>query len=930
MSLVPVPLRGLAAAALLACLPAGARAQSAVPVLAPLALPEGAMPHGADVRPDGAGRLRIVQSAERAAIEWRRFDIGQGAAVLVDQQAPHWVLVNRVTGGAPSQLHGGLQAKGQVFLLNEQGVTIGSGARIEVGGLAVSTLRQTDGWQRLDAQALAAQRGDGGAIRHGGTIRVAEGGVAVFNGAEVALNGSVTLPGGHLLAHGGKVAVGPEARVDAAATGVTRAGSISISAKGDLSSAGVLIAAAEKAHGGKIRLSAGHVTLAGQLAADSERRDGGELHVEGLRGVKGGATMHASGGRSGGSIEIAAGTGALTAKGRAFKAEGKEGRGGTIALRGSTLDLKDITVNANGATAGGSVSLRADSAALAAPLRVWKRSEIVANATVSGPGGQVSFISAGAIGTDANTQLRVKGAGPAGVPGTLSLLAKAGSRPMPFMDFGAGRGGTLQLGARNWEIDVDPKRRSDLPPDADSAPARVSGADLSGWLDAGRTVELRATGRIEVKQHITTQAMDAGALTLNASDITLRSPIARAAGDVRLVLTSTGEPGGITMTDGVPIDAPTSRVSFETSPPNPDGSHPDDGKLTLGVVRAAQLHVDVKNAGVNVVVADKTYDGTTAATVSSGSLVGIELLPTSNLRAQVVAEFVDKQAGDDKVAIASAWLWGFNGERRIKLPFSEIRTNAGDTGTRISRSWETVATIHPLRVPVTGVAPTKTYDGTRAARVDLTVVPLPGDEVVVTHGGAEFDNALPGEGKTVTVRGLRVAGRDGGNYATPDLLTLAGSIEGKVIDPVRPVVEPVTPVIDPVTPVIEPVRPVIDPVMPVIEPVRPVVDPVMPVIDPVRPVVDPVTPAIAPVTPVVDRVAPTVHPAEPAWRRNGWPGPSGGACGPAPDDEDMAPRSCDMRGFERSALSPEAPLVTGDVRRAPDRQDLSPNRRRGS
>src|SRR6202011_1527078 len=73
-------------------------------------------------------RLDIVQSTDRAAIDWQSFSIAPGEHTNFQQPAPSSMTLNRVAPGDPSVIGGRLTANGGVVLVNPSGITISKGA----------------------------------------------------------------------------------------------------------------------------------------------------------------------------------------------------------------------------------------------------------------------------------------------------------------------------------------------------------------------------------------------------------------------------------------------------------------------------------------------------------------------------------------------------------------------------------------------------------------------------------------------------------------------------------------------------------------------------------------------------------------------------------------------------------------------------------
>lgn len=78
-----------------------------------------------------------IATQGRTIIDWDRFSIDAGEITRFLQDAP---VLNRVIGADPSVLMGLLEANGEIYLLNPQGILVGKDALIQTAGFIASTL----------------------------------------------------------------------------------------------------------------------------------------------------------------------------------------------------------------------------------------------------------------------------------------------------------------------------------------------------------------------------------------------------------------------------------------------------------------------------------------------------------------------------------------------------------------------------------------------------------------------------------------------------------------------------------------------------------------------------------------------------------------------------------------------------------------------
>ncbi len=132
----------------------------------------------------------IHQTSEDLSINWQSFNIAPQETVNFLQPSASSVAVNRIFGVNGSQILGHLNANGQVFLINPNGVLFGRGATVNVGGLVASTLDMNDAGFIASAKSFNGTSAAG--IVNQGTITAATGGYVALLGGQVANQGVIT------------------------------------------------------------------------------------------------------------------------------------------------------------------------------------------------------------------------------------------------------------------------------------------------------------------------------------------------------------------------------------------------------------------------------------------------------------------------------------------------------------------------------------------------------------------------------------------------------------------------------------------------------------------------------------------------------------------------------------------------------------------
>ena len=141
----------------------------------------------------GAGNLQINQGSHKAIIDWADFSIDAGELTQFNQPGNTSAVLNRVTGGNPSAIHGALKANGNVFVINPNGILVGANGVIDVHGLALSTLDVSNG--EFLAGGDMVFKGNSGDITNMGKIN-AIGGDVFLIGRTITNSGTITARSG--------------------------------------------------------------------------------------------------------------------------------------------------------------------------------------------------------------------------------------------------------------------------------------------------------------------------------------------------------------------------------------------------------------------------------------------------------------------------------------------------------------------------------------------------------------------------------------------------------------------------------------------------------------------------------------------------------------------------------------------------------------
>jgi filamentous hemagglutinin family protein len=146
----------------------------------------------------------IQQSSQNLSLNWQTFNITPQETVDFVQPNSTAIAVNRILGTNGSVILGHLNANGEVYLINPNGVLFGKGAEVNVGALVASTLdlnASTPG----DTSKTFSGTGTGSVINDG-TLTAAIGGTVALLGNRVSNNGVISAQLGTVALGAGRAA----------------------------------------------------------------------------------------------------------------------------------------------------------------------------------------------------------------------------------------------------------------------------------------------------------------------------------------------------------------------------------------------------------------------------------------------------------------------------------------------------------------------------------------------------------------------------------------------------------------------------------------------------------------------------------------------------------------------------------------------------
>ena len=731
----------------------------------------------------------INQGSQHLSLNWQTFDIAPNETVNFVQPGRDAIAVNRILGNSASEIYGHLNANGQVWLINPNGVLFGQGAQVNVGGLVASTLDTSD--SSLSSNTRSFSGNGKGSIVNKGSIHAASGGYVALLGNTVSNQGTIS-------AQLGTVAMGGGSAVT-----LTFDGSQLLHLQVDRSTLDNLVENRQlvQADGGRVLMTAGAadsllastVNNTGVVRAQTVENHNGQIVLlggmqAGHVNVEGTLDASAPNGGNGGNIETSAAFAHIGAA--SIHASASKGKAGTW-----LVDPYDLTIDATAATTisntlnGGTSVIETTTATGATGQGVqnvsgvgdinvnsaitWTNATatltldayrgINVNAPISGAGGVVLTANRGNIALAAGGTI----AGGTGVTLTAAnnFVNNAGS-------------GALSSVSGKWLVySSDPTldTRGGLAPQFIQYAANAGAAPLvagNGFLYklAPTLIVTGLTGTVSKVYDNTNTASFTGA-NLTTTGLAAGDTIASATG---------GTYATVNAASNIRVFSPGAIGNFSIT--DSTGTIPVFGYVLGGSPVSARVGRITPAPLTAQIVGNptKTYDGTATATLGSGNYE--------------IAGFVSGQSATVKQPSSIAYAGSDAGNVALNATFSVTNFIAG-AGTNLANYLLPTAatgmgTINQAPLLISGLlASNKIYDGgtgdnivTGGARLFGVIQPDSGRVQLDTTGiFGTFADANAANGIAVSVGGYALTGDKAHNYALVSPSGLSANITPKTL-----------------------------------------------------------------------------------------------------------------------------------------------------
>ena len=146
----------------------------------------------------------VTQSSQQLSLDWQSFNILAHETVNFVQPSSTSVAVNRILDTNGTRILGQLNATGQLYLINPNGILFGQGSQVSASGLIASALDLNNADFSGNSQTFSGN-GSGGVINQGNLIAGNHGYVALL-GNTVKNQGTIKAPKGSVVLGAGNTA----------------------------------------------------------------------------------------------------------------------------------------------------------------------------------------------------------------------------------------------------------------------------------------------------------------------------------------------------------------------------------------------------------------------------------------------------------------------------------------------------------------------------------------------------------------------------------------------------------------------------------------------------------------------------------------------------------------------------------------------------
>ena len=131
----------------------------------------------------------INQASNKASINWNTFNIAKNETVNFKQPSIDSITLNRVVGNESSVINGALNANGQVWILNSNGILFGKDASVNTSGILATTSELSD--KDFNAENYNFKNNSSNSVVNLGTIEVSNSGSVILAAGEVKNQGTI-------------------------------------------------------------------------------------------------------------------------------------------------------------------------------------------------------------------------------------------------------------------------------------------------------------------------------------------------------------------------------------------------------------------------------------------------------------------------------------------------------------------------------------------------------------------------------------------------------------------------------------------------------------------------------------------------------------------------------------------------------------------